>query len=252
MFRFFRKLRQELLIENRFRKYTQYAVGEILLVVIGILIALQVNTWNEERKNTSDLRIALQTLSTEIETNKSYLDRQVNRIESGLDNIEYFMHELNAPDQSTVPDSVITELIRNIATFTLTPLRRNAYGNLINSGAINHVRNDTLKLDLIGIERGYQIFTRVRNDMSGLWTETIRPYYLKNANIISFIDTLHQKPVPDTYYPDKREAFINNRELNNILTARTISLQMAKENFEIISRWLGEINESVEAYLEKN
>jgi hypothetical protein len=51
LFRFFRTLRQRLLAENRFRNYFLYALGEILLVVIGILIALQINTWNEARKS---------------------------------------------------------------------------------------------------------------------------------------------------------------------------------------------------------
>jgi hypothetical protein len=50
MIKFFRRIRQKLLEQNRFSKYMFYATGEILLVVIGILIALQVNTWNEKRK----------------------------------------------------------------------------------------------------------------------------------------------------------------------------------------------------------
>ena len=50
MLRFFRQLRQRLLSENRISQYLLYAVGEIVLVVIGILIALQVNNWNEDRK----------------------------------------------------------------------------------------------------------------------------------------------------------------------------------------------------------
>ena len=50
MLRFFRKLRQRLFTENKFSKYLLYALGEIALVMIGILLALQVNNWNEERK----------------------------------------------------------------------------------------------------------------------------------------------------------------------------------------------------------
>jgi hypothetical protein len=50
MFRFFRQIRQRLLTDNKFSKYLLYAVGEILLVVIGILIALQVNNWNESKR----------------------------------------------------------------------------------------------------------------------------------------------------------------------------------------------------------
>nr|WP_299339613.1 DUF6090 family protein [Allomuricauda sp.] len=51
MIKFFRRIRQKLLSENKFSKYLLYAIGEIVLVVIGILIALQVNDWNEERKS---------------------------------------------------------------------------------------------------------------------------------------------------------------------------------------------------------
>jgi predicted negative regulator of RcsB-dependent stress response len=50
MINFFRKIRQNLLMENKTGKYFKYAIGEIILVVIGILIALQINNWNEQRK----------------------------------------------------------------------------------------------------------------------------------------------------------------------------------------------------------
>ena len=51
MIKFFRHIRQKLLSEDRFSKYLLYAIGEIVLVVIGILIALQINNWNENRIN---------------------------------------------------------------------------------------------------------------------------------------------------------------------------------------------------------
>ena len=51
MIKFFRNIRQNLIMENKSSKYLKYAFGEIILVVIGILIALQINNWNENRKN---------------------------------------------------------------------------------------------------------------------------------------------------------------------------------------------------------
>ena len=48
---FFKRIRQKLLIRKRFGKYTLYALGEVLIVIVGILVAVQVNSWNEQRKN---------------------------------------------------------------------------------------------------------------------------------------------------------------------------------------------------------
>jgi len=53
MIKLFRRIRQNLLMENKSGKYFKYAIGEIILVVIGILIALQINNWNEIRKKKS-------------------------------------------------------------------------------------------------------------------------------------------------------------------------------------------------------
>lgn len=74
MIKFFRKIRQKLLSENRFSKYFIYAVGEIVLVVIGILIALSINNWNEERKaKTLEVKL-LKDLVLEMKQNKSLLE----------------------------------------------------------------------------------------------------------------------------------------------------------------------------------
>ena len=53
MIKFFRKIRRQLVSENKFSKYLIYAIGEIVLVVIGIFIALQLNNWNEIRKESN-------------------------------------------------------------------------------------------------------------------------------------------------------------------------------------------------------
>ena len=67
MIKFFRKIRQKLLSENRFSKYLLYAIGEIVLVVIGILIALQINTWSENEKIKKEEKILITGLIQNIE-----------------------------------------------------------------------------------------------------------------------------------------------------------------------------------------
>ena len=66
MINFFRNIRRQLANENKFQKYFRYAFGEILLVVIGILIALQVNNWNEQRKQEAQFKVTLEQLYTSI------------------------------------------------------------------------------------------------------------------------------------------------------------------------------------------
>ena len=74
MIKFFRHIRKSLLMENKTSKYFKYAIGEIILVVIGILIALQINTWNENRKEKLEENAILQNLNDEFSANKKLLD----------------------------------------------------------------------------------------------------------------------------------------------------------------------------------
>ena len=66
MIKFFRKIRQNLLFEGKNGKYLKYAFGEIILVVIGILIALQVNEWNNERNKNKAEEIVLEQFKSDL------------------------------------------------------------------------------------------------------------------------------------------------------------------------------------------
>ncbi|PIB29180.1 hypothetical protein BFP77_07165 [Maribacter sp. 4U21] len=74
MIKFFRKIRQNLLSEGKTGKYFKYALGEIILVVIGILIALQINNLNENRKNKEQEIVLLKGLSSDLELDIKQLE----------------------------------------------------------------------------------------------------------------------------------------------------------------------------------
>lgn len=74
MIKFFRKIRQKLLSEGNTGKYLKYAFGEILLVMIGILLALQVNNWNEERKNNRIRKSYLENLKVDLKKDLENLE----------------------------------------------------------------------------------------------------------------------------------------------------------------------------------
>ena len=78
MIKFFRRIRKSLIEKNEMVKYFKYAIGEILLVVIGILIALQINNWNENRKSKEKERLALIEIISDLDYSIKDLERVKN------------------------------------------------------------------------------------------------------------------------------------------------------------------------------
>lgn len=89
MIKFFRKIRKKLLTENKFSKYVLYAIGEIVLVVIGILIAIQINTWNTFKKERKSEEIYLYRLSEDLIKDTTNISNIINISKSKRTAIEY-------------------------------------------------------------------------------------------------------------------------------------------------------------------
>lgn len=81
MVKFFRKIRQQLLEENRFSKYMLYALGEIILVVIGILIALQIDNWNENRKLEAKTQNYYKQILEDLQKDKIFAAQTITKFE---------------------------------------------------------------------------------------------------------------------------------------------------------------------------
>ena len=144
MLRFLRKIRQNLLTENKFSKYMLYAIGEIALVVIGILIALQIDTWNEERKSQSEEKAILANLNREFMQNKealnAVLDLNGMSYKSGLKIMELIGGQPGALE-NTNTDSLIFKTV----DFRRFNPSENALSDLIQSGRLQLLQNETLK-----------------------------------------------------------------------------------------------------------
>ena len=84
MIKFFRRFRKQLLDGHRFRKYLLYALGEIILVVLGILIALSINNWNTKRLDKVEEKVILENLLNEFVINLTDLEVTITNREKGL------------------------------------------------------------------------------------------------------------------------------------------------------------------------
>ena len=100
MIKFFRKIRQNLLNEGKTAKYFKYAIGEIVLVVIGILIVLQINNWNEERKDQNKLLNIYRLISIDI-------DNDIEELQANLD----FYNDKKSVFEKVVHDSITPNLL---------------------------------------------------------------------------------------------------------------------------------------------
>jgi len=219
MLRFFRQIRQRLITENKFSKYLMYAIGEIVLVVIGILIALQVNNWNEQQKaQAKELKI-LKELQTDLISNEK---RLVNKIEFfSRTKREGKLIEEHLTNKLAYHDSLPRYLSIPLGNFSFL-LSYSAYENLKSQG-FDKISNDELRLSIIRLyDEKFGLIKDQETKITNIITNTIVPITLKY-----FKTTLSKELVPNDY-----EKLLNTFEYTNLIS----QLIFVAEDYENISQ----------------
>jgi hypothetical protein len=146
----FRKIRHSLFDQNRFTKYLFYSIGEILLVVLGILIALQLNKWNEEQSFRVERNYLIAELLTEFEGNLTKLQKsaQINKsILAKDDSVLEELPKLNFPgDEQKLSELLAESRVINIASFNPSEGMINSMANTSN---FQHITNKNLRRNLL-------------------------------------------------------------------------------------------------------
>ncbi len=149
MLKFFRTIRKKLIEEDNIRKYLLYAIGEILLVVVGILIALQINNWNENKNAEHRTREYYSQLMDDLKSDQDFAKRTRDEFNSELDEYESYLN-MYYSDEDLKPDQVYDQIsklsfITNPMTFNSSTLE-----SLQNSGDIRlipaNIRNRLIDL----------------------------------------------------------------------------------------------------------
>lgn len=138
---FFRRIRQRLLSENKFSKYLIYAVGEIVLVVIGILLALQINNWNEGRKTKIQEREVLLHMKRNLEADILQEKYPNMVLENAMKSTDLVLEYLEK--QKSYNDS-LDYYFAWIPAYTIHMANTTAYENLKTIG-FDIISNDTLR-----------------------------------------------------------------------------------------------------------
>lgn len=152
MIKFFRKIRRKLLSEGKTGKYFKYAIGEIILVVIGILIALQINNWNEQRKINREKAQLTKSIKAELEADvdiiKAYLS-QTNYLDS------IFKSERKKLSKMSSNKDSLVHFVRNdmfIYMNEFTGFNNNTYNSAKSTGKIEII-DENLKKELFDLFR---------------------------------------------------------------------------------------------------
>lgn len=145
MIKFFRKIRQNLLSEGKTGKYLKYALGEIILVVIGILIALSINNWNETRQIKKVEKEILIILLEDLNSAKKYSNQYIINEQSYLDIIEKILNNDSLKTILKSNDKTIEYFNKSFWDFEIKIPVINTYSDLKNAGKIAIIQNYSIR-----------------------------------------------------------------------------------------------------------
>ncbi|MFC4720937.1 DUF6090 family protein [Geojedonia litorea] len=228
-------------MENKTGKYLKYAIGEIVLVVIGILIALQVNTWNENRKiNEQELQL-LESLQKEFTYNINELDRSINKAQIIQKRCETILkntgnHEMKLSKIES--DSLINWGLTNIITYDPS---NGILSDIINSGKIQIIKNEKLKNYL---SNWNGILNDVKEDE--IWAvnernNIIYPFLYKNSNYTSTTQSSRENNTIISGFDTDYKAVYKLIEFENLVNSQRIWNRKNERNYESLKSKIEEI-----------
>jgi hypothetical protein len=152
MIKFFRKIRQNLLMENKTGKYFKYAIGEIVLVVIGILIALSINNWNENRKADNIANKIYSNLISALEQDSIDVKRTITFHNKGLDALRKLI-PLEVNEQLLALDEDSLNLFLTEVSYTGRSFipQTGIYNLLVSSNGLELIKSNKIKALLVNL-----------------------------------------------------------------------------------------------------
>ena len=160
MIPFFRKIRYKLAQDNQLFKYSRYAIGEIALVVVGILIALQINNWNENRKNVIEETIILKNLIEDLKADIKGYNQAIYWLKYRQANIDSVLMVLNDSIARVDDANLAHWLITSGYILDYTPVYP-TYTEIIGSGKLSLIQSVRIKKDLADYKSNFDNDLRV-------------------------------------------------------------------------------------------
>ncbi len=169
-------------------KYFKYAIGEIILVVIGILIALQINNWNEQKKQTSIEISYLKRLSQDLHQDSIFWLRKIEQRKQKVEGANQIMKFAFSDNRDTIFN--MGQPLMNLITWIDTHINNHTFKEMLSSGNLNIIKNDSIKHKLLRLDQSYKVVLG--------WDNTIKEDYQNNLwPPTDIIDPYNQVPLDD-------------------------------------------------------
>jgi hypothetical protein len=157
----FKKARQTLIKEGNIKRYLLYAIGEILLVMIGISLAFQVNNWNDNRiKNHSEIRY-YENIKDQIADDGRLILDQLHFNDRYMVQFRYANEILESNDRTRM--DTLGQIIRNLTQYSDFDRQGNIYETMVNSGEVKLLRNHDIINSIRLLEEKYLYMNRMEN-----------------------------------------------------------------------------------------
>jgi len=220
MIKFFRNIRQKLISEGKTANYFKYAIGEIVLVMIGILLALQVNNWNEDSKNSKKERSYLINLQQDILTDSVKLSELLQNFEVAVKSKRRF--EKIIEGQNTTNDSLIIYINNQIDYIKDFVPNTSTFDELKNSNGLNLISNPQLKRQIVTLYNSYEnLILKLK-----LGTEKSQTLYAHLSKYVNNINTITSEEIQVLL----NDNFFRNQMLLNYLYTQFTATSVAYEN----------------------
>ena len=254
MIKFFRRIRQRLLSENKFNKYLFYAVGEIVLVVIGILIALQINNWNEGRRAEIDERDILQRLQLDLRDDVKVLEYQLDFKKNMIDSYKICLDILS--EETIATKEEFMNHFSSILQVGSVQLNLTTFNNLQTTGQIRLIKSNELADNIV---RYYNTdYTLWQSALQDYTRNITAPYILQFDYIPQLkINDLHENQLEmtgqskDFKKPERTlDDYKNNYFIINTLRQKKYNLEALIPRYLKLLNKAQALDKSIQEYLE--
>jgi len=159
MIKLFRNIRKKLLAEGKTANYLKYAIGETVLVVIGILIALSINNWNHDRIEHKETKTLLSNLKLDVETDINNLKDQQNGLRNRKEWADFILKSLH--DQKITDSTKFITAITRVGWIIDYSQTFPTYNEIVSSGKLSYIKSENLKKELANYQTEVEDYRQI-------------------------------------------------------------------------------------------